>query len=66
MSSDQELEAFKTEIDLRAFAADDGYTLDRKESWRGSSVMRHANGDKIVVKRRQSSHLDWPRRAKTG
>lgn len=56
MSNDQELEAFKTEIDLRAFAADDGYALDRKESWRGSSVMRHANGDKVVVKRDHDGH----------
>jgi len=56
MSNDQELQAFKTEIDLRAFAADDGYVLDRKESWRGSSVMRPANGDKVVVKRDHDGH----------
>ncbi len=47
---DPELEAFKVSIDLRAYAADRGYGLDRKESWRGSSVMRHVNGDKIIVK----------------
>jgi len=47
---DPELESFKVEIDLRAYAADRGYALDRKESWRGSSVMRHPNGDKIIVK----------------
>lgn len=47
---DPELEAFKVSIDLRAYAADVGYALDRKESWRGSSVMRHVNGDKIIVK----------------
>ena len=40
---DPELESFKTGIDLRAYAADQGYQLDRKESWRGSAVMRHAN-----------------------
>lgn len=56
MSDDQELEAFKTQIDLRAFAADQGYALDRKESWRGSSVMRHGNGDKIIVKRDHDGH----------
>ena len=56
MTNDRELEAFKTEIDLRAFAADDGYALDRKESWCGSSVMRHANGDKVVVKRDHDGH----------
>lgn len=47
---DPELEEFKVAIDLRAYAADRGYALDRKESWRGSSVMRHASGDKIIVK----------------
>ena len=51
-----ELESFKTAIDLRAYAAEQGYQLDRKESWRGSSVMRHANGDKIVIKRGSDGH----------
>ncbi|HVP46112.1 MAG TPA: DUF3991 domain-containing protein [Bryobacteraceae bacterium] len=47
---DAELDSFKKGIDLRAYAAAQGYRLDRKESWRGSSVMRHPNGDKIVIK----------------
>lgn len=54
--TDSELEAFKTAIDLRAYAADHGYQLDRKESWRGSSVMRHSNGDKIIIKRGSDGH----------
>jgi hypothetical protein len=53
---DQELEAFKTHIDLRAYAADQGYKLDRKESWRSSSVMRHPSGDKIIVKKDRDGH----------
>jgi hypothetical protein len=53
---DPELESFKNGIDLRAYAAQEGYQLDRKESWRGSSVMRHANGDKIIVKRSADGH----------
>lgn len=53
---DPELEAFKVEIDLRSYAADCGYAFDRKESWRGSSVMRHSNGDKIIVKRDHDQH----------
>lgn len=53
---DPELEAFKVEIDLRAYAADCGYAFDRKESWRGSSVMRHPNGDKVIVKRDHDQH----------
>ena len=53
---DTELESFKNGIDLRAYAAAQGYQLDRKESWRGSSVMRHPNGDKIVIKRGSDGH----------
>ena len=53
---DSELESFKTGIDLRAYAAEQGYQLDRKESWRGSSIMRHPNGDKVIIKRGSDSH----------
>lgn len=53
---DPELESFKTSIDLRAFAASVGYGLDRSESWRGSAVMRHANGDKVIIKRDADGH----------
>jgi hypothetical protein len=53
---DPELESFKTSIDLRAYAASQGYVLDRKESWRGSAMMRHANGDKIIIKRDADNH----------
>jgi len=53
---DAELDSFKSGIDLRAYAASQGYQLDRKESWRGSAVMRHPKGDKIVVKRDGSGH----------
>lgn len=56
ITQDQELEAFKTEIDLRAYVAAQGYQLDRRESWRGSSVMRHANGDKIIIKKDSDNH----------
>lgn len=54
---DPELESFKRDIDLRAYAAGQGYQLDRKESWRGSAVMRHPNGDKIVIKRGDDHYL---------
>jgi Protein of unknown function (DUF3991)/Toprim-like len=56
---DPELESFKTAIDLRAYAASEGYTLDRKESWRGSAVMRHANGDKIIISRKPDGHYTF-------
>ena len=55
MNSDTELDAFKREIDLRQFAASLGYAMDRRESWRGSTVLRRG-GDKIVVKRNHNGH----------
>ena len=55
--SDDELEAFKTNIDLRAYAAGQGYQLDRKDSWRGTAVMRDpATDDKVVIKRGSDGH----------
>jgi hypothetical protein len=55
MNQESELDAFKREIDLRQFAAGLGYTLDRRESWRGSTVLRRG-ADKIVVKRNRNGH----------
>lgn len=54
--SDQELEDFKAEIDLRQYAAFAGYEMDKRESSRSSTVMRHANGDKIIIKRGGDDH----------
>lgn len=51
-----ELETFKTAINLTAYAAGQGYQLDRKESSRSSVVMRHPDGDKIIIARNQSGH----------
>ena len=51
---DQELERFKTEIDLRVFASSLGYERDARESSANCEVMRTSNGDKIVVVK----HLD--------
>jgi hypothetical protein len=56
VTHDSELEAFKTAIDLRAYAAALGYSLDRRESWRGSSVLRQGSGDKIIVKKDHDQH----------
>jgi hypothetical protein len=53
---DPELESFKTAIDLRAYAGSLDYTLDRNESWAGSAVMRHADSDKIIIKRDADGH----------
>jgi hypothetical protein len=54
-NQDGELNAFKREIDLREFAVSLGYEIDRRESWRGSTVMRRS-ADKIVVKRNGNGH----------
>jgi len=56
---DPEFESFKTSIDLRVYAVGEGYVLDRKESWRGSAVMRHANGDKIIISRKPDGHYTF-------
>jgi hypothetical protein len=53
---DPELESFKSSIDLRAYAANQGYVFDRKESWRGGSVMRHSGGDKVIIARDADGH----------
>lgn len=53
---DPELKSFKTSIDLRAYAAGRGYVIDLKASWSGSAVMRHANNDKLIIKRDIDGH----------
>lgn len=55
MNRDSELDAFKRNIDLRQFAVSLGYEMDRRESWRGSTVLRR-DADKIVVKRNHNGH----------
>jgi len=54
---DQELDDFKSRIDLREYAAGMGYELDRYESSRSSSIMRSGNGDKVVIKRNSNGHF---------
>jgi hypothetical protein len=52
---DDELESFK-KIDLRSYAASQGYELDKRDSCRGSAVMRNSHGDKVVIKRALDGH----------
>ena len=54
-NQESELDVFKREIDMRQFAVSLGYEIDRRESWRGSTVLR-SDGDKIVVKRNGNGH----------
>ena len=51
-----ELERFKTKINFCEYAESLGFVLDKRGSSRCSAVMRHANGDKIVVARTASRH----------
>ncbi|MEO0966628.1 MAG: DUF3991 and TOPRIM domain-containing protein [Planctomycetota bacterium] len=46
---EDELEAFKSRIDLRAYAESHGYEVDRKASSRNSAGMKHPDGDKIII-----------------
>ncbi len=56
--ADDEFEKFKKEVNLSEFAASRGYALDRHESSRNSAVMRHPNGDKIIIAKNEASG-DW-------
>ncbi|MCP4043255.1 MAG: DUF3991 domain-containing protein [Gammaproteobacteria bacterium] len=51
-----ELEAFKSKINLTEYAAAQGYRINRKKSSRHSAVMRHDNGDKIIIARGHDGH----------
>lgn len=46
---EQEIEAFKSKIDLRDYAAEQGYVLDGRSTSRNSAAMAHDDGDKIIV-----------------
>jgi hypothetical protein len=43
---------FKQSVNLSQYAATQGYELDKKKSTRSSLVMRHTNGDKIIVSKK--------------
>ena len=54
--ADAELEGFKTDIDLREFAASVGFELSVRDSWRGSAVMTRCEADKIIITRSSDGH----------
>ncbi len=45
--SDSELESFKRNVNLIAFAETFGFVVDKKKSWRGSTFMR--NGSELII-----------------
>lgn len=51
-----ELEAFKTEINLSELMASFGYCLDRRSTSRNSAAMVHPDGDKLIVARGRDGH----------
>jgi hypothetical protein len=53
--SADELERFKR-LNLGDLARAYGYTLDPKESSRSNLVMRHSDGDKIIVATGEDGH----------
>lgn len=56
MRRPDELDHFKTSINLAEYAASSGYVLDRKSSSRNSAVMEHPGGDKIIIARGHDGH----------
>jgi hypothetical protein len=52
MTNKYDFAAFKQSINLTQYAASIGYSLDRRKSTKSSVVMRHSNGDKVIVSRR--------------
>jgi Toprim-like/Protein of unknown function (DUF3991) len=55
---DPELESFKR-IPLHDYATSLGYAIDRRKSSRGSLVMRHKNGDKIIISLKPDGHYTY-------
>ena len=55
-NSNEELESFKTNINLTAYAASLGYALDRKASSRNCAVMKRDGHDKIVISKGLDLH----------
>ncbi len=53
---DEELEDFKSLVNLAEYAASVGYLMDRKASSRNSVAMRRGEGEKIIIARDHDGH----------
>jgi hypothetical protein len=51
-----ELDRFKSQINLSEYAVNLGYRIDRRQSSRNSVVMRHDNGDKVIIAKAENGH----------
>jgi hypothetical protein len=56
LSRSDELDQMKR-IDLCQYVASRGFVLDRRQSSRHSAVMKHANGDKLIIARARSGQF---------
>lgn len=48
---------YKSEINLSHYAASLGYELDPRKTTKSSLVMKHPNGDKVIISRRGSNYV---------
>lgn len=55
MRREDEIEAFKTNINLSEYAASQGYWLDKKTSSRNCAIMR-SNSDKVIIIKNFNQH----------
>jgi hypothetical protein len=56
MNNADELEQFKSIINLVEYAQAQGYSVIKSESSEKSKALRHSNGDKIIVATREDGH----------
>ena len=56
LNSSDELNQFKTNINLVEYAASLGYSIDNHESSRSNVVMRDDNNDKIIITQQSTTH----------
>jgi len=56
MTQTNELEAMKRQISLLEFAIAEGYAIDKRATSRNSAVLRHSDGDKVIVARGRDEH----------
>lgn len=48
---------YKSDINLSHYAASLGYELDPRKTTKSSLVMKHPNGDKVIISKRGSNYV---------
>jgi Toprim-like/Protein of unknown function (DUF3991) len=54
-----ELQRFRHDINLVAFAVSKGYAIDKRDSSRNCCMMRHPNGDKVAIGKASDGHWQY-------